>query len=90
MREPIRSGDLCIIIGGLNIDNSPNAGKIVTVKKFAGDHAYFGKVWLVSGAKLITQHGEEVKELHVAEAWLKKIEPPKPKVETKKEDTVEA
>ena len=81
MSEPIKAGDLAIIIQGFR-DPSPNVGKIVTVGQIALDHPQFGPMREVSGPDLVVDtYGKpdsSRNRCNVPVKWLKKIEPPKP------------
>lgn len=81
MSAPIKSGDLCEIIDGLNGKDSPNIGLIVVVLSYVGDHSKFGRIWRVKA-----EYGVRGQEgngnappgtMDCAQNWLKKIEPPK-------------
>lgn len=85
MTEPIKKGDLAIIMRGYR-DPSPNIGKIVTVGRIALDHPLFGPMREVSGADLVVENRPNSDRCNIPVSWLKKIEPPKPKSpEVKKE-----
>ena len=49
MDEPIRSGDLCEVIGGALGNSGPNIGKRVTVGQLRGDHSVHGRIWRYHG-----------------------------------------
>lgn len=82
MSEPIRAGDLAVVVSGLMGDASPNIGLIVRVVHFHGEHSQYGRIWTCeaeyghrgqSGTdKIPSGH------LDFAQSWLKKIEPPAP------------
>ena len=76
MSEPIKKGDLCIIVRGFN-DNSPNVGKIVTVGNTVIEHPLFGRMVEISGAELVIENRPTSNTCNIPVAWLKKIEPPK-------------
>jgi hypothetical protein len=79
MREPIKSGDLCIVIDGLLGKDSPNIGLIVLVKQLVGEREDIGKIW-----RCEAEYGERLQpRAHIpmgltdfAQDWLRKIEPP--------------
>lgn len=88
MTEPIKKGDLCIIIDGYLKEESPNIGKIVTVGKIAIEHPLFGPMVEISGEALIISSGDDIRtsdKVNIPVKWLKKIEPPT----TSKTKTVE-
>lgn len=80
MSEPLKTGDLAIIIEGFD-KPSPNVGKIVTVGPIAVEHPLFGPMRTVTGPDLVASvmgKPNEVRDrLNVPVKWLKKIEPPK-------------
>lgn len=82
MTEPIKKGDLCLIVKGFNED-SPNVGKIVTVGKTVIEHPLFGRMVEISGAELIIENRPTSNTCNIPVAWLKKIEPPKLNDKTK-------
>lgn len=90
INEPIKVGDLCIIISGMNMNDSPNIGKLVETTRYHGEHELVGKLWSVKGRDLVGPHGKLYKELQVAESWLMKITPPPVENVTKTEDLIEA
>lgn len=79
MSEPIKKGDLAVIIKGFR-EPSPNVGKIVTVGQIALDHPQFGPMREVSGPDLVVDSlgkpDESRHRCNIPVAWLKKIEPP--------------
>ena len=77
MTEPIKSGDMAEIIEGALGNTGPNIGKIVRVGQFQGEHSKYGRIWRVYGEGLTTEYGATGTELDCAQAWLRKIEPPK-------------
>jgi hypothetical protein len=74
--EPIRAGDLCIVVGGYNGTASPNIGKPVTVDSFQDESAAFGRIWCCTGADLVSAEGESRTWANFAQDWLRKVEPP--------------
>lgn len=74
-REPLKVGDLCIIVAGLN-NASPNIGKIVEVTKFYGEHPKYGRLWTIRGRDLIGIDGKKHEVRRTLESWLMKISPP--------------
>lgn len=81
MKEPIKSGDMAEVVGGLGRGKSPNLGKIVTVVRYMGDHSQHGRMWhctgqgiqqMTDGGGYVTTDGADF-----AQSWLRKIETPK-------------
>lgn len=80
MSEPIKSGDLCEVIDGLQGRDSPNLGLIVRVSSCVGEHSKFGRIW-----RCQAEYGERGQEganvppgmLDFAQSWLRKL-PPEP------------
>lgn len=77
MTEPIKSGDHAIIIEGALGTTGPNIGKRVRVGLLRGEHSQHGRIWRVHGEGLTTEYGATGNELDCAQAWLRKIQPPK-------------
>jgi hypothetical protein len=80
MKEPIKSGDNALVVGGLGRHKSPNLGLTVTVGQCLGEHSQHGRIWHCTGEgiKQLTDSGEYV-VTHAgdfAQSWLQKIEPP--------------
>jgi hypothetical protein len=90
MKEPIKAGDICEVVGGLGRNQSPNLGLRVTVGHrivgaFGMDHTQFGPVVRCTG-KGVVQLGDAGQYVKTGWAdfpveWLKKIEPDAPPVE---------
>lgn len=80
MREPLKAGDLAIVIDGINGKESPNINKIVTVGKLVGEHSILGPVRHCVGQDICQMNasGQYIKtgEADFPIIWLKKIEPP--------------
>jgi hypothetical protein len=78
MREPIKAGDLCIVVNGLMGLDSPNIGLIVMVKQYVGDEQTLGRIW-----RCEAEYGERIQPrpnipmglLDFAQDWLRKIDP---------------
>jgi len=87
MNEPLKAGDLAIVIDGLNGLESPNINKIVTVGKLIGEHSLLGRMRHCIGPDIVQMNaaGQYVKTgwADFPIAWLKKIEPPPLKVKDK-------
>ena len=75
MNEPIKSGDLCEVIGGALGTTGPNIGKRVTVGQLRGDHSVHGRIWRCHGPGLVTEYGALGNEADFAQAWLRKLPP---------------
>lgn len=91
MTEPIKAGDVCIVIDGLGQSKSPNVGKVVTVgHRIYGahgmDHTRFGPVVRCKGEGVVQlgETGEYVTTgwADFPTAWLRRIEPPPPPAST--------
>ena len=80
--EPLKAGDLAIVIQGAKGEESKNVGKIVTVGKTYGEWPLFGRIVYIIGYQLVQLDGKVVSECILPVKWLKKIEPPT--VKTKK------
>ena len=87
MNEPLKAGDLAIVIDGLNGLESPNINKIVTVGKLIGEHSRLGRMRHCVGPDIIQMDaaGQYIKtgNADFPIAWLKKIEPPPLKAKDK-------
>lgn len=77
MQEPIKSGDVCIVIGGVYGKDSPNIGKQVTVHGLRGEHSVYGRIWLCAGKDLVSEYGAKGNHGEFAQDWLQKL-PPEP------------
>lgn len=79
MNEPIKAGDMCEVIDGLQGKDSPNLGLIVKVLSCVGEHSKFGRIWRCD-AEYATrgQPGKDVPggAADFAQSWLKKLPPP--------------
>lgn len=75
MNEPIKSGDLCEVIGGALGNSGPNIGKRVTVGQLRGDHSVHGRIWRCRGEGLVTEYGALGNEADFGQAWLRKLPP---------------
>lgn len=51
--EPLKAGDLAIVIQGAKGEESKNVGKIVTVGKTYGEWALFGRIVHIIGYRLV-------------------------------------
>lgn len=79
--EPLKAGDLAIVIQGARGEESKNVGKIVTVGKTYGEWPLFGRIVYIIGYQLVQLDGKVVSECIIPVKWLKKIEPPTVKTE---------
>lgn len=79
MREPIKSGDQCLVVGGMTNRKSPNLGLTVSVRELRGDHSRLGRVWRCYGEQVCQMNdtGDFIVMgwADFPEAWLQKIEP---------------
>lgn len=80
MNEPIKAGDLAVVVSGMLGDKSPNIGMVVKVMYARGEHSQFGRIWACD-AEYATrgQHGTDNLPggtVDFAQSWLKKIPPP--------------
>lgn len=89
MKEPIKSGDTCIVVGGaLGVRKQPNLNREVIVEKLRGEHSEFGRIWRCrskDGAPLVRQDPFSHQDVPVqtadfAQSWLQKVDPLPPKV----------
>ena len=88
--EPLKAGDLAIVIQGARGEESKNVGKIVTVGKTYGEWPDpFGRIVYIIGYQLVQLDGKVVSECIIPVKWLKKIEPPKVNTEKVKERETE-
>lgn len=87
--EPLKAGDLAIVIKGARGEESKNVGKIVTVGKTLGEWPLFGRMVYIVGYQLVQLDGKVVSECIIPVKWLKKIEPPKVNNEKVKERETE-
>lgn len=81
--EPIKSGDSCLVVGGVFEDKAPNLGKTVTVMALRGEHSQYGRIWACSGKDLVTEYGGVGSNADFAASWLQKIQPPEQNTQTK-------
>lgn len=75
MSEPIKAGDVCLVIDGAFGKDSPNIGKQVTVHGFRGDHSVYGRIWLCAGKELVSEYGGLGGHADFAQSWLQKLPP---------------
>jgi hypothetical protein len=82
--EPIKAGDLCKVINGLQGQASPNIGLVVEVLAYVGDHSKLGRIWrckaeyaekALPGADVPGRPSLQG-AADFAQSWLKKIPPP--------------
>lgn len=79
MNEPIQSGDMCEVIGGLGRQYSPNVGQRVRVESLQGEHSQHGRIWRCKGPDVqqMTDGGGYVVTgwADFAQSWLRKVPP---------------
>lgn len=75
MSEPIKSGDVCLVIDGVFGSDSPNIGKQVTVHGLRGEHSVYGRIWLCAGKNLVSEYGGKGNHAEFAASWLQKLPP---------------
>lgn len=100
MNEPIKAGDRCEVIDGLQGKASPNLGLIVKTLFYIGDHSKFGRIWRCEAEYAERgQPGEDVPgrpkleggQADFAQSWLRKLPPdPEPPKATTKDREVNA
>lgn len=90
MKEPIKSGDDCLVVGGVLRAKSPNVGKTVRVVSLQGEHSTLGRVWQCAGEKLVQFDGSISTFADFPVAWLQKVEGIEPKIDTKREEGLTA
>jgi len=85
MNEPIKSGDDCLVIGGLGQHKSPNIGKRVKVGQHQGEHSRHGRIYRCTGDGVVqlSDGGGYVVTgwADFPVSWLRKADPEPPKVE---------
>jgi hypothetical protein len=86
MKEPIKAGDICVVIDGLLGKESPNIGLVVVTTAYIGDHSKFGRIWRCKASGAIVGQSPKFRsiepgEADFAQAWLKKVQPPSPRVD---------
>lgn len=95
MKEPLKAGDVCEVIGGLGQNKSPNLGLQVTITRrifgaHGGDHREFGPMFRCRGKDIVQMNdvGDYINTgwADFAGIWLRKIEPP---TETKHKNKTE-
>ncbi len=90
MNEPIKAGDLCVVVSGAFGTDSPNKGKIVTVRSLKGDHSEHGRIWQCAGNGLTSEYGGSGMFADFAVSWLRKIPPTQKKDSEKREKDLAA
>ena len=79
MQEPIKAGDLAVVIDGVLGQQSPNIGLIVKVLQRVGEHSKYGIIWRCEAEYAeLSQQGVDVGSgvADFAQTWLRKITPP--------------
>lgn len=93
MEKPIQAGDLCVVVDGLLGKDSPNIGLVVLVKQYVGDEVTFGRIWRCEAEYAERIQGRPSVPLGLtdfAQAWLRRIDPPRSKTHTTHDDEVTA
>lgn len=81
MNEPIKAGDRCEVIDGLQGKDSPNIGLIVIPRQYVGDHSKFGRIWRCEAE--YSERGQIGTDkvppgmADFAQSWLRKLPPDK-------------
>lgn len=81
MSEPIKAGDRCQVVWGLQGERSPNIGLVVIVRAFVGEHSKHGRIWRCEAEYAERgQPGDNVPPgmADFAQSWLRKLPPTKP------------
>ena len=83
MNEPIKAGDRCQVIWGLQGEKSPNIGLIVIVRAYVGDHGRLGRMWRCEAEYAEIGHRGAVStcppgHADFAQSWLRKLPPTEP------------
>lgn len=84
MSEPIKKGDMAVVIGGMSgMGKGPNIGLVVEVVQLVHECPQLGRIWRCKAEfadRLVLGPGCTCPPGHAdfAQSWLKKIEPPKP------------
>lgn len=89
MNQPIKTGDLCEVVGGLMGAKSPNLGLIVRALEFRGEHSQLGRMWRCEAEYAeLSQPGVDVPPgaADFAQDWLRRIDPP-PNTQTTRTET---
>lgn len=88
MNQPIKAGDVCLVLQGLGQGKSPNVGLVVVVAQLQGEHSRLGRIWRCTGPgiKQLTETGAyaDTGWADFPVSWLQKLEPPKTKSTTQK------
>ena len=78
MKQPIKAGDLCKVVGGVMRAKSPNINKTVMVESHQGEHTTLGVMWRcnIAGAEKLEQFDGSISTVADFPAqWLEKIKP---------------
>lgn len=91
MREPIKAGDACEVVGGLGQGKSPNIGLCVKVVALTGEHSRHGRCWRCEGTGVsqLSDGGTYIVTgwADFPTAWLRKLDPDAPPPEAVKADS---
>ena len=99
MKEPLKAGDMAVVVGGLGRSKSPNLGLTVSVGQrifgaYGADHSVHGPVHRCTNPedKQIDDSGQYKVSgwADFPDAWLKKIEPPTTSTNVKTAKELEA
>lgn len=94
MDEPIKAGDVCLVVDAIGQHKSPNTGKTVRVVSFHGEHSRFGRIWRCVGKDImqLNNNGEYMNTgwADFAQAWLQKIKPEPEKLHQETEESLTA
>lgn len=87
MSEPIKVGDRCEVIWGLQGAASPNIGLVVIPRSCVGEHSQHGRIWRCEAE--YAERGQDGVNVppgfaDFAQSWLKKL-PPDPTKAPQKE-----
>lgn len=72
MVKEVKQGVLCEVVGGA-LHPPVNAGKIVKVASYQGEHSLHGPIWRCSGDGLVTEYGVKAIAMDFAEDWLRPL-----------------
>lgn len=93
MSEPIKAGDRCEVVWGLQGAASPNIGLVVIPRSFVGEHSQHGRIWRCEAeyAERGQAGTDKVPGGHAdfAQSWLKKLPPDPTKLPTKELELTE-
>ena len=94
MKEPLKAGDVCKVVGGMGQQKSPNLGLQVTIKhRIFGDHGMdhreYGAMYRCEGQGILqmneTGNYQKTDWADFAGIWLERIDPKTDSKEIKNE-----